>query len=90
MSHRREVWMVSLDPIRGSEQAGTRPALILQNDSINRFTTTVIAIPLTTNLSRADLPSALLIPQGEAAFLQIRSYCVIRRERSIKSGLSAG
>jgi mRNA interferase MazF len=65
MSLRGEVWMVSLDPIRGSEQAGTRPALILQNDSINRFTTTVIAIPLTTNLSRAALPSALFLPHGE-------------------------
>ena len=36
--------MVSLDPVRGSERASTRPALILQNDAINRFTTTVMAL----------------------------------------------
>jgi mRNA interferase MazF len=37
---RGEIWLAQLDPVRGSEQAGTRPVLVLQNDSINRFTTT--------------------------------------------------
>ncbi len=62
---RGEVWWADLDPIRGSEQAGIRPVLIFQNDAISRFTTTVLAIPLTTNLRRALLPSCVRIPQGE-------------------------
>jgi mRNA interferase MazF len=65
MARRGEIWMVSLDPVRGSEQAGTRPALILQSDAINRFTSTVLALPLTTNLRRAALPSSVLIRQGD-------------------------
>jgi mRNA interferase MazF len=62
---RGEIWLAELNPIRGSEQAGTRPALILQNNSINRFTSTFLAIPLTTNLRRASLPTCVLLPEGE-------------------------
>jgi mRNA interferase MazF len=62
---RGEIWWADLDPIRGSEQAGTRPVLIFQNDAVNQFTTTVLAIPFTTNLRRATLPSCLQITKGE-------------------------
>ncbi len=62
---RGEIWWADLDPIRGSEQAGVRPVLIFQNDAVSRFTTTALAIPLTTNLRRALLPSCVRIPQGE-------------------------
>lgn len=62
---RGEIWLAEFNPIRGSEQAGTRPVLILQNDSINRFTSTFLAIPLTTNLRRASLPTCVLLPEGE-------------------------
>ena len=62
---RGEIWLADLNPTRGSEQAGTRPVLIFQNNSINRFTSTFLTIPLTTNLRRASLPTCLLVRQGE-------------------------
>ncbi|HEY7709887.1 MAG TPA: type II toxin-antitoxin system PemK/MazF family toxin [Candidatus Entotheonella sp.] len=62
---RGDVWLADLNPTRGSEQAGTRPVLIFQRDDVSRFTTTVLAIPFTTNLRRAALPSCVQIPQGE-------------------------
>lgn len=62
---RGEVWLANLHPTRGSEQAGIRPVLIFQNDVINKFTTTVLAIPFTTNLRRALLPSCVQVPKGE-------------------------
>jgi mRNA interferase MazF len=62
---RGDVWLANLDPTRGSEQAGTRPVLIFQNDLINKYTTTVLTIPLTTNLRRASLPSCVQISEGE-------------------------
>ena len=65
IAKRGEVRLAILDPVRGSEQAGTRPVLIFQNDSISKFTTTVLAIPLTTNLRRASLPSCVQVAQGE-------------------------
>lgn len=62
---RGDIWVADLNPIRGSEQAGTRPVLIFQNDVLNAFTTTVLAIPLTTNLRRAALPSCVQVAKGE-------------------------
>ncbi|WP_293334643.1 type II toxin-antitoxin system PemK/MazF family toxin [Microcoleus sp. CAWBG58] len=56
---RGEIWIANLDPTQGSEQAGVRPTIIFQNDTLSRYTTTVISIPLTTNLRRASLPSFL-------------------------------
>ena len=66
ITKRGEIWLAELNPIRGSEQAGTRPVIILQNNSVNRFTSTFLAIPLTTNLRRASLPTCVLLPEGEA------------------------
>jgi mRNA interferase MazF len=63
-ANRGELWLANLDPTRGSEQAGTRPVLVFQNDRVSRYTTTVLAIPLTTNLRRAGLPSCLRIARG--------------------------
>lgn len=62
---RGEVWLVDLDPVRGSEQAGFRPVVVLQNDVINTCTSTCIAIPVTTNLRRAALPSCVQISRGD-------------------------
>lgn len=62
---RGEIWLANLDPTLGSEQAGTRPVLIFQNDMISKFTSTVLTIPLTTNLRRASLPSCILIAKGD-------------------------
>lgn len=65
MVSRGEVWLADLNPVRGSEQAGMRPVLIFQTDSINRFTTTIITIPFTTNLRRASLPSCVWVSANE-------------------------
>jgi mRNA interferase MazF len=67
---RGEIWITNLDPTQGSEQAGVRPVIIFQNDLVSRFSTTTIAIPLTTNQRRANLPLCLLIPQGNGGLSQ--------------------
>jgi mRNA interferase MazF len=61
---RGELWWATLDPIVGSEQGGRRPVLVPQNDAVSSFTRTVIAIPLTTNLRRSQLPSAVFVPSA--------------------------
>jgi mRNA interferase MazF len=66
---RGEVWLADLNPTRGSEQAGTRPVLILQNDAINSYTNTVLAAPFTTNLRRAALPSCVSVAKDEGGLL---------------------
>jgi mRNA interferase MazF len=61
--------LANLNPTRGSEQAGTRPVLIFQNDQINKYTTTILAIPFTTNLRRAALPSCIQVAKGEGGLI---------------------
>ncbi|MCA2710504.1 MAG: type II toxin-antitoxin system PemK/MazF family toxin [Microcystis sp. M015S2] len=67
---RGEVWLANLNPAQGSEQAGIRPIIIFQNDIVSQFSTTTIAIPLTTNQRRASLPICLLIRQGDGGLSQ--------------------
>jgi mRNA interferase MazF len=67
---RGEIWLANLDPTKGSEQAGTRPIIIFQENTISKFTSTIITIPLTTNLRRAALPSCLLISNGQGGLNQ--------------------
>lgn len=65
---RGEVWLAVLDAVRGSEQAGTRPVLILQADPLNAFLRTVIVIPFTTNLQWARFPFCVLVSAGEGGW----------------------
>lgn len=67
---RGEVWLANLDPTQGSEQAGVRPVIIFQNDIVSQFSTTTIAIPLTTNQRRASLSICMLIKQGDGGLSQ--------------------
>jgi mRNA interferase MazF len=83
---RGDVWLADLNPTRGSEQAGTRPVLIFQRDDVSRFTTTVLAIPFTTNLRRAALPSCVQIPQGEGG-LASDSVALCHQLRVLKARL---
>ncbi len=63
---RGDVWLANLNPTQGSEQAGVRPILVVQNNAINAYTTTVVTVPMTTNQRRASLPSSVSIRRGEA------------------------
>src|SRR5690606_1860143 len=65
-----DVYLADLNPVKGSEQAGTRPVLIYQENRLIPVTRTVIVIPFTTNLKLQNLPSAVLIPGGEAGLRQ--------------------
>ena len=69
MIKRGEIWLADLNPTRGSEQAGTRPVLIFQNDLLSKYTTTILAVPLTTNLRRASLPSCVQVSKGEGGLI---------------------
>ncbi len=42
---RGEIWVATLNPTQGSEQAGIRPVIIFQENTISQFTTTIITIP---------------------------------------------
>ncbi|MGD0013616.1 MAG: type II toxin-antitoxin system PemK/MazF family toxin [Bryobacteraceae bacterium] len=53
---RGEIYWADLNPVRGREQAGFRPVLILSNDLFNRRSGTVIAMAITSQPQRAGFP----------------------------------
>jgi mRNA interferase MazF len=57
---RGEVWWVDFEPAIGSEIRKTRPAVIVSNDSANRYLTRVQVIPLTSNVTHV-YPSETVI-----------------------------
>ena len=61
---RGDVILCDLNPVIGTEQAGMRPALIIQIDRANTVSPHTIIAPLTTRIRRAVLPSHALIPAG--------------------------
>ena len=63
---RGDVWLVDFGVPTGPEQAGLRPAILLQEDNLTTGLTTVLVIPLTTNLRRLALACTVKIPAGEA------------------------
>ncbi|HEY3314262.1 MAG TPA: type II toxin-antitoxin system PemK/MazF family toxin [Bacillota bacterium] len=52
-TRRGEIWLVDWNPSRGSEQAGVRPALVVQNDIGNRCSTTTIVAAVSTRKGKA-------------------------------------
>ena len=53
---RGDIYYAALDPVVGSEQGGTRPVLILQNDTGNKFSPTVIVAAI-TGRQKKNLPT---------------------------------
>lgn len=45
-----EIWYADLNPVRGSEQAGYRPVVILSGNLMNKYLNLVIVAPLTTKI----------------------------------------
>jgi mRNA interferase MazF len=61
---RGDVILCDLNPVVGTEQAGVRPALVVQIDRANTVSPHTIIAPFTTRIRRAVLPSHVLIPAG--------------------------
>ena len=64
---RGDVVTVELDPTQGSEQRGTRPCLIVQNDIGNANAPTTVVVPFTTSFDEQRYPFEVLVPAEECA-----------------------
>ena len=64
---RGELYWVEFDPIKGSEQGGLRPALVVQNDIGNRYSPTTVVVAITRTLPPRSYPFVVVIEPGESA-----------------------
>lgn len=79
---RGEIRWADLNPVRGHEQAGARPVLVLSHDVFNERSGTVIAIALTSQEPRAGFPLTLELT---AARLPKRSWAKISQIRTLST-----
>jgi mRNA interferase MazF len=80
---RGEVWLIGLDPTVGREIRKTRPCLIVSPDAMNRFLSTVTALPLTSGSQPAGFRVPVVFDGTEGLLLadQLRT---VDRGRLIK------
>ena len=62
---KNDVYYADLSPVIGSEQGGVRPILIVQNDTGNKYSPTIIAAAITSQLNKAKLPTHIELNEGE-------------------------
>ncbi len=67
---RGEIYRADLDPVRGSEQGGTRPVVIIQNDIGNRHSPTVIVAAVTTRHKKPHLAVHVPVSAQESGLPQ--------------------
>ena len=79
---RGDIFYADLSPVIGSEQGGTRPVLIVQNDTGNRHSPTVIAAAITSQTGKARLPTHINIPGGSVG-LSKDSVILLEQVRTI-------
>ena len=58
---RGDMFYADLSPVVGSEQGGIRPVLIIQNDTGNKYSPTVIAAAITSQMGKTKLPTHIEI-----------------------------
>ena len=61
---RGQIYYADLSPVVGSEQGGTRPVLIIQNNVGNKYSPTVIAAAVTSKINKAKLPTHIELPSS--------------------------
>ena len=63
---RGEVYWVEFNPVKGSEQGGIRPALVVQNDTGNRFSPTTVVVAITRTIPPQPYPFVVVVEPEES------------------------
>ena len=87
---RGELWWADLGAYRPREQTGRRPVVIWQSDTLTRVLQSILVVPLTTNLDRANLAGTALIDSSPSGVPPEDSVALAFQMRAIlKSALQA-
>lgn len=63
--NRGDIFYADLSPVVGSEQGGIRPVLVVQNNVGNKYSPTVIIAAITSQLSKAKLPTHIELARNK-------------------------
>ena len=81
---RGDIYYADLSPVVGSEQGGVRPVLIIQNDTGNRYSPTVIAAAITSQTGKARLPTHIDLPVDQSCGLSRNSIILLEQVRTLE------
>lgn len=79
---RGDMFYADLSPVVGSEQGGVRPVLIIQNDLGNKYSPTVIAAAITSQMNKTELPTHISI-NSDSCGLKSNSVVLTEQIRTI-------
>ena len=79
---RGEIYLVDLEPVKGSEQGKTRPCVIIQNDYGNTHSPVTIIACITSNLDRRGYPTNVFIATRETG-LDFDSVVLLNQIRTV-------
>ena len=60
-----DIFMVNLNPQKGSAQSGVRPCVVIQSNVFNKYSSTVIVVPLTTSIKKIFPSEFIIYPSKE-------------------------
>jgi mRNA interferase MazF len=83
MAERGEIYLTALDPTVGHEIQKTRPALIIQNDTSNRYSLTTMVAPITSVVRLPLSPLHVLRPANASTGLTVASVAVFNQIRAV-------
>ena len=81
---RGDVWLVNWNPVRGSEQAGRRPALVIQNDIGNEKAATTIVAAISSTVRVYPMNVQVTPPEGgleRPSIIKTSQILTISKER---------
>lgn len=67
---RGDIFVVDLSPVIGSEQGGERPSLVVQNNTGNRFSPTIIVAAISGKIKKPKLPTHIAVSKGSYGLLK--------------------
>lgn len=79
---RGDIFYANLSPVIGSEQGGSRPVLILQNDIGNKYSPTIIVAAITAQIAKGKLPTHIEL-KAEECNLERDSVVLLEQLRTI-------
>lgn len=77
-----DILLINFEPVRGSEQGRIRPALVVQNDILNKFSPLTIVLPITSKIYSKEYPTNILISKIESK-LKVDSTILSNQIRTI-------
>jgi mRNA interferase MazF len=78
-----EIYLTALDPTVGHEIKKTRPALIIQNNTSNRYSAITMLAPITSTVRLPLSPLHVLLPADTSTGLSVASVAVFNQIRAV-------